>query len=102
MAMISVFFLLHVYQLLKVLKCFPYLMLLISKVVHQNKLVLLRIHLSFGIKQDNVGPDGMYQMTEKKIFTMASHVSSALVSTMLLSPLSQCQNPSILTFEVAI
>ncbi|XP_043085464.1 tyrosine-protein kinase STYK1b [Puntigrus tetrazona] len=29
-------------------------------------------------RQDNVGPDGMYQMTEKKIFTMASHVSSAL------------------------
>ncbi|XP_067250637.1 tyrosine-protein kinase STYK1b [Chanodichthys erythropterus] len=29
-------------------------------------------------RQDNVGPDGMYQMTEKKIYTMASHVSSAL------------------------
>ncbi|XP_016389285.1 tyrosine-protein kinase STYK1-like [Sinocyclocheilus rhinocerous] len=53
-------------------------------------------------RQDNVGPDGMYQMTEKKIFTMASHVASALVSTMLLSPPTQCQNPSILAFEVAI
>ncbi|XDV40471.1 hypothetical protein PO909_009554 [Leuciscus waleckii] len=29
-------------------------------------------------RQDNVGPDGMHQMTERKIFTMASHVSSAL------------------------
>ncbi|XP_056331099.1 tyrosine-protein kinase STYK1b [Danio aesculapii] len=29
-------------------------------------------------RQDNVGPDGMCQMTEKKIFNMASHVASAL------------------------
>lgn len=69
-------------------------MLLISKVVHLNKQILLL----FGIKQDNVGPDGMYQMTEKNIFTMASHVSSALVSTILLSPLFSLSNPSILVF----
>ncbi|TRY89334.1 hypothetical protein DNTS_023624 [Danionella cerebrum] len=29
-------------------------------------------------RQDTVGPDGMCQMTEKKIYTMASHVASAL------------------------
>ncbi len=73
-------------------------MLLISKVVHLNKLILVQILLLFGIKQDNVGPEGMLQMTEKKIFTMASHVSSALVSTILLSPLFSVSNPSILVF----
>ncbi len=63
-------------------------MLFISKVVHLNKLILVLIILLFGNKQDNAGPDDMYQMTEKKIFTMALHVSSALVSAMLLSAFS--------------
>lgn len=31
--------------------------------------------------QDNVGQDMICEMTEKRIFTMASHVASALVST---------------------
>lgn len=73
-------------------------MLLISKAVHLNKLILVQI-LLFGIKQDNVGPDDMYQMTEKKIFTMALHVSSALVSAMLLSPLSHALKSKHLNWQ---